>query len=114
MLRLEKGFVSSDEIDGTTTARDLGLGKMMSRQKDFIGRVLAERPALLDPDRPSVVSLRTADPLAPLRVGSHLLPLGVPATAAADLGHVTSAAFSPTLGGWIGLGLVKGGARRAG
>jgi methylglutamate dehydrogenase subunit C len=114
VLRLEKGFVSSDELDGTTTARDLGLGKMMSRQKDFIGRVLAERPALLDPDRPSVVKLRTIDPTALLRVGSHLLPPGVPATAAADLGHVTSAAFSPTLGGWIGLGLIKGGSRRAG
>jgi len=114
VLRLEKGFVSSDELDGTTTARDLGLGKMMSRQKDFIGRVLAERPALLDPERPSVVKLRSVDPLAPLRVGSHLLPLGVPATAAADLGHVTSAAYSPTLCGWIGLGLVKGGFRRAG
>ena len=32
--------------DGTTTAADLGLGKMMSTKKDFIGRVMAGREAL--------------------------------------------------------------------
>ena len=30
------------------TARDLGLGRMMSTKKDYIGRVMAQRPALLD------------------------------------------------------------------
>jgi sarcosine oxidase subunit alpha len=31
-----------------------------------------------------------------------------------DQGHVTSVAFSPTLGHWIGLGLLTGGALRHG
>jgi heterotetrameric sarcosine oxidase alpha subunit len=114
VLRLEKAFVSSDELDGTTTARDLGLGKMMSRQKDYIGRVLAERPALQAADRPSVARLRSVDPAVPFRAGAHLMPQGVKPSAEADQGHVTSASFSPTLGAWIGLGLVKGGLTRAG
>ena len=46
MLRIEKGHVAGNEINGTTTARDLGLAALVSRQKDFIGRVLAERPGL--------------------------------------------------------------------
>jgi sarcosine oxidase subunit alpha len=114
VLRLEKGFVSSDELDGTTTAADLGLARMMSKRKDYLGRVLAERPGLIDPDRASVVKLRSVDPAARLNVGSHLVPKGVAPSAAVDLGHVTSAAYSPTLGGWIGLALLAGGSRRAG
>ena len=51
VMRIEKGHVAGNEIDGRTTARDLGLGRMMSTKKDYIGRVLAGRPALADPDR---------------------------------------------------------------
>ena len=36
--------------NGQTTARDLGLGKMMSSKKDYIGRTLAGR---LGADRPA-------------------------------------------------------------
>jgi sarcosine oxidase subunit alpha len=114
VMRLEKGFVSSDEIDGSTTARDLGLGKMMSRNKDFIGRVLAERPALVAADRPAIAGVTPVEASARFNAGAHLIPLSGPATAAADQGHVTSAAWSPTLGHWIGLCLVKGGAARHG
>ena len=53
VMRIEKGHVSGNELDGRTTARDLGLGRMMSSKKDYIGRVLAGRPALLEPDRMS-------------------------------------------------------------
>ncbi len=49
-----------------------------------------------------------------LRAGSHLLPVGAAAVAANDQGHVTSAAFSPTLGHWIALGLLANGPARIG
>ena len=55
VMRIEKGHVSGNEMNGQTTARDLGLGRMMSAKKDYIGRVLAERPALVEPDRPTLV-----------------------------------------------------------
>jgi glycine cleavage system aminomethyltransferase T len=86
---------------------------MMSTKKDFIGRVMAGRPGLTDPDRPSLVGIR---PLRGerLRAGAHLLPRGVPALACNDQGYVTSAAFSPTLGHWIGLALLKRGPERHG
>jgi sarcosine oxidase subunit alpha len=113
-MRLEKGFVSSDEIDGSTTAQDLGLGRMMSRKKDFIGRVLAERPALAAPDRPAIAGVKPVDRTARFNAGAHLMPVAGPADPAADQGHVTSAAWSPTLGHWIGLCLVKGGGARLG
>jgi sarcosine oxidase subunit alpha len=114
VMRIEKGHVAGNEIDGRTTARDLGLGRMMSTRKDCIGRVMAGRPALLDPDRPAFVGFRPVDSSARLRAGAHLVPHRAPATAANDQGVVTSVAFSPTLGHWIALGLIARGPQRLG
>ncbi|WP_292271514.1 sarcosine oxidase subunit alpha family protein, partial [Mesorhizobium sp.] len=55
VMRIEKGHVAGPELNGTTTAADLGLGKMMSTKKDFIGRVMAGREALVAPNRQVVV-----------------------------------------------------------
>ncbi len=113
-MRIEKGHVAGNEINGQTTARDLGLGRMMSTQKDYIGRVMAERPALLAPDRPTLVGFKPVDRAARLRAGAHFIPEGAEPVAANDQGYMTSVAFSPTLGHWIGLGLLAGGPSRHG
>jgi len=114
VMRVEKGHPAGAELNGQTTAGDLGLGGLMSKRKDYIGRVMARRPGLVDPDRPRLVGLEPVDGKARLRAGGHLLPPGAPAVAANDQGHVTSAAFSPTLGHWIALALLQGGAERHG
>ena len=66
IMRIEKGHVAGNELNGTTTATDLGLGRMMSKKKDFIGRVLAGRPGLTDPNRPALVGIKPVDPTARL------------------------------------------------
>ena len=109
MLRVEKGHVGGGELNGQTTARDLGLERMLSRRKDFIGRVLAQRPALMAPERPSLVGVRPVDRSARFSSGAHFLELGAAADSANDLGWISSAVFSPTLGHQIGLGLLAGG-----
>jgi sarcosine oxidase subunit alpha len=114
VLRIEKGHVAGNELNGQTTARDLGLGRMMSTKKDFIGRVLAGRPALVAPDRPTLVGFKPVDPQARLRAGAHFLQVGAPATAENDEGYMTSVAFSPHVGTWIGLGLLVRGPERIG
>ncbi|MFL5115438.1 MAG: sarcosine oxidase subunit alpha family protein [Microvirga sp.] len=114
VLRIEKGHVAGAELNGQTTARDLGLSRMMSTKKDFIGRAMAERPALVDPERPKLAGFRPVDRTERLRAGAHFIPLGAPATAEHDEGHMTSVAFSPTLGHWIGLGLLRRGPERIG
>ena len=43
VLRVEKGHVVGSELNGQTTAHDLGFGRMLSTQKDFIGSVLGRR-----------------------------------------------------------------------
>ena len=73
VMRIEKGHVAGNEINGQLTARDLGLGRMMSTKKDYIGRVMAQRPALLEADRPALVGFRPVDRSARLRAGAHFL-----------------------------------------
>ena len=114
VMRIEKGHVAGNEMDGRTTARDLGLGRMMSTRKDYIGRVLADRPALADPDRMRVVGLKPLDPAKRLRAGAHLLPANAATVAEHDQGVVTSVAFSPSLGHWVGLALLQRGPERLG
>ncbi|MEA2928751.1 MAG: methylglutamate dehydrogenase subunit [Hyphomicrobiales bacterium] len=114
VMRTEKGHVAGQEMNGQLTARDLGLGRMMSTRKDYIGRVMAQRPALLDPERPAFVGLRPVERSARLRAGAHFIPVGAAATIENDEGYMTSVAFSPTFGHWIGLGVLKRGPERIG
>ncbi len=112
VMRIEKGHVAGNELDGRTTARDLGLGRMMSTKKDYIGRVLAARPALIGPDRMSLVGIRPTDQSQRLRAGAHLVPGNAAIDASNDQGVITSVAFSPSLNHWIGLALLQSGAAR--
>jgi len=114
VLRLEKGHPVGAELNGQTTAADLNLARMLSKKKDFIGRALAQRPALQHPNRPALVGLRPTTRGAPLQAGAHLIPRAAPAAAEHDQGHITSAAYSETLGHWIALGLLNNGRARHG
>ena len=114
VMRIEKGHVAGGELNGQTTARDLGLGKMVSTKKDFIGRVMAGRPALTAPDRPALVGFRPVDPTQRVSAGAHFLDVGAATTMENDLGHITAAAWSPFAESWIGLGLMKSGPARHG
>ncbi|MGY2843494.1 heterotetrameric sarcosine oxidase alpha subunit [Bradyrhizobium sp. USDA 4509] len=114
VMRIEKGHAAGNELNGMTTVTDLGLGRMMSRKKDFIGRMLAMRPGLADPKRPALIGIKPVVRTARLHAGAHFLALGATPNTENDEGYVTSVAFSPTLGHWIGLGLIKNGPTRIG
>jgi sarcosine oxidase subunit alpha len=114
VMRIEKGHPAGNELNGQTTAHDLGMAKLLSKKKDFIGRAMAARPALTDPARPSLIGLRPVNRADRLRAGSHLLPQAVPAVASNDQGYVTSVAYSPGLSHWIGLALLADGPSRLG
>jgi sarcosine oxidase subunit alpha len=114
VMRIEKGHPAGSELNGQTTAHDLGMGKLLSKKKDFVGRAMAARTALSDPSRPTLVGLRPVNMADRLRAGSHILPQGVAAVAKNDLGYVTSVAYSPSLSHWIGLALLANGPARLG
>jgi sarcosine oxidase subunit alpha len=114
VLRIEKGHPAGSEFNGQTTAHDLGFGKMVSAKKDFVGRFMAGRPALTDPDRARLVGFRPVKDGERVRAGAHLVPNGAEASATNDQGYVTSVAFSPSRGHWLGLGLLARGPERQG
>lgn len=114
IMRIEKGHVAGGELNGTTTAADLGLGKMISTKKDYIGRMMAAREGLTDKNRQCVVGIRPVDKADRIRSGSHLLKKDDPPSMANDQGYISSVAWSPMLGKWIGLALLANGRERHG
>jgi methylglutamate dehydrogenase subunit C len=114
VLRVEKGFAASGELNGQTTARDLGLADLMSTKKDYIGRAMLRRPAFTDPDRPTLVSFAPLDRSKVLSAGSHFLDLGAEAKIENDQGYMTSVVYSPMFGHYLGLGLLRRGKERIG
>jgi len=114
VMRIEKGHPAGNELNGMTTAADLGLGRMMSGRKDYIGRVLAGRPGLCDPARPALVGLRPRRPDQRIRGGAHLFSPHVLRIPANDEGYVTSAAWSPMLESYVALALLSRGPDRHG
>jgi sarcosine oxidase subunit alpha len=114
VMRIEKGHVAGNELTGHTTAFDLGLQRLVAARNEAVGSVLARRPALLEPTRPQLVGLRPVNQQQRLYAGSHFLPQGAANTAQHDAGYVTSVAYSPSLGYWIGLGLLERGPERHG
>jgi sarcosine oxidase subunit alpha len=114
VLRIEKGHVAGAELDGRTTPEDLGLGRLVSTRKDFIGRAALERPGLRDSGRKRLVGLVPQDRAARLRAGAQLVVDGGAKPPVPMLGVVTSAALSPTLGHSVALALLSGGSARKG
>jgi sarcosine oxidase subunit alpha len=113
-LRIEKGHVAGPELDGRTTPADLGLGRMASRKKDYVGRAALERPALTAPGRLQFVGLVARDGRSPIRTGAQIVADPAAPPPVPMLGHVTSADFSPTLEQPIALALIADGREREG
>jgi sarcosine oxidase subunit alpha len=140
VLRIEKGHVTGNELDGRTTAADVGLGRLVRKGGGFIGAALLAREGLSDPARPALVGLVPVDGKSAIRAGSHLvsdekdekgsgsvrvlrrtnLPNSLPepdpfsSFSSSKLGVVTSATPSAFLGHPIALALLADGNARHG
>lgn len=114
VMRIEKGHAAGNELNGTTSALNLGMGRMVSKKKDCIGNVLSERDGMNTEDAYRLVGIKPVDSSATVPAGGHLMSATGPVDAAHDQGYVTSAAYSPILESSIGLGFVKNGAERMG
>lgn len=112
VMRIEKGHVAGSELNGQTTAGDLGLGKMLKKNGDFIGKVMAQRPGLTDPARLSLVGVHPCDPAQRLRNGAHLVSRDEPRRSQGYLTAACMASEGPH--DWIGLALLEKGQSRIG
>jgi sarcosine oxidase subunit alpha len=114
VMRVEKGHVAGNELNGQSSALNMGLGKMVSKKKDAIGMVLSQREGMNDPDGYRLVGVRPVDPAGKLTAGSHFLEIGAAPVIENDGGWLTSKVYSPHLGCDIALGYLKAGDRKIG
>lgn len=114
VMRIEKGHAAGNELNGTTTALNLGMGRMVSKAKDSIGSILSERAGLNTPDALALVGFQPVNHTETITAGAHLMTQGDVVNAANDQGYVTSAAYSPCLGHSIAIGFLKDGSNRKG
>jgi heterotetrameric sarcosine oxidase alpha subunit len=113
VMRIEKGHVAGGELNGQSTALNMGLGKMVSKKKDSIGMVLSQREGLVA-EGYRLVGVKPVDPTGKLTAGSHFLEKGAAPVLANDGGWLTSKVYSPHIGCDIALGYLKGGDRKIG
>ena len=114
VLRSEKGYIIvGQDTEATTTPFDAGLGWLVAREKDFVGKRSFARPALRALDRPQLVGFLPEETSFVLPEGAGLVST-VSAPPIAIQGHVTTSHWSETLGRSFGLALVKGGRARHG
>ena len=114
VMRIEKGHAAGNELNGTTTALNLGMGRMVNKNKDSIGSVLSQREGLNTDDALKLVGFKPVDTSKAVPAGAHLMTKGTKVDAAHDQGYVTSACFSPNLGHHIAIGFLKSGDARLG
>ena len=115
VLRAEKGYIIiGQDTDGSVSPFDLGMGGLVTKTKDCLGKRSLARADTQRSDRKQLVGLLPDDPQFVLPEGAQILndvPLKIPAPM---VGHVTSSYMSPTLDRSIAMALVKGGASRMG
>jgi sarcosine oxidase subunit alpha len=113
VLRAEKGFVIvGQDTDGSVTPVDLGMPRMLSKDKDFLGKRSLSRPDCLREDRKQLVGLLSADNSTVLPEGTQLVDDPSAPTPVPMCGHVSSSYLSACLGHPIALALVARGRSR--
>lgn len=106
VLRIEKGHVVGNELDGRTVPADFGFDRMQRPDSDFIGRRSLERTALGGKPRRTLVGLIASDRKTHIPRGAQLVVSRDSATPPPMVGHVTSTCYSPNLDAEIALALL--------
>lgn len=114
VLRIEKGHLSiGTEIDGRTSAADLGLARMLSTRKPFIGASLLKRPQLQRDDRHQLVGLVATDAQRSIPAAAHLCAEAwQEGQIQSSQGMLTATIDSPSLGQSLALALLQNGRQR--
>lgn len=115
VLRAEKGFIIvGQDTDGSVNPHDAGLGWLVSKDKDFIGKRSLDRVDSIRSDRKHLVGLLSVDNKSVIPEGSQLIEKKSSSGPTPMFGHVSSSYFSPVLGHPIALALIESGRNRFG
>ena len=118
VLRAEKGYIIvGQDTDGSITPYDLGMGGVVAKSKDFLGKRSLARSDTAKEGRKQFVGLLTEDEQFVLPEGAQIIAKDTQVSAVDPtpmIGHVTSSYYSPILKRSIALAVVKGGLNKMG
>jgi sarcosine oxidase subunit alpha len=115
VLRAEKGYIIvGQDTDGSITPYDLGMGGLVAKSKDFLGKRSLTRSDTAREGRKQFVGLLSDDASFVLPEGSQIVAGPFSGNTAPMLGHVTSSYYSPILKRSIALAVIKGGLDKMG
>lgn len=115
VLRAEKGYIIvGQDTDGSVTPHDLGMGGLVAKSKDFLGKRSLSRSDTAGENRKQLVGLLSTDKDFVLPEGSQIVAEPSKEATASMIGHVTSSYFSPILQRSIAFALIKGGLGKMG
>ncbi|SDR56798.1 sarcosine oxidase subunit alpha family protein [Paraburkholderia tuberum] len=115
VLRAEKGYIIvGQDTDGSMTPHDLGMGGLVAKSKDFLGKRSLARSDTAKAGRKQLVGLLAEDASFVIPEGSQIVAGPFQGDTAPMLGHVTSSYYSPILQRSIAMAVVKGGLDKIG
>ncbi|MGF6732384.1 glycine cleavage system aminomethyltransferase T [Paraburkholderia youngii] len=115
VLRAEKGYIIvGQDTDGSMTPHDLGMGGLVAKSKDFLGKRSLSRSDTAKAGRKQLVGLLSEDASFVIPEGSQIVAGPFQGDTAPMLGHVTSSYYSPILQRSIAMAVVKGGLDKIG
>ena len=115
MMRAEKAYlIIGQDTDGSVNPVDVGMDRMLSKTKDFLGKRSLSRPDSVRDDRKQLVGLLTDDTTQVLPEGGQIVKDPSAPIPRAMIGHVTSSYWSANLNRSIAMAVVKGGQARMG
>ncbi len=118
VLRAEKGYIIvGQDTDGSITPYDLGMGGLVAKTKDCLGKRSLARSDTAKAGRKQFVGLLTDDAQCVLPEGAQIIDKDTQVRVTEPtpmIGHVTSSYYSPILQRSIALAVVKGGLGKMG
>jgi len=115
VLRAEKGYIIvGQDTDGSITPYDLGMGGLVAKSKDFLGKRSLTRSDTAKEGRKQFVGLLSDDASYVIPEGSQIVAGPFSGDTAPMLGHITSSYYSPILKRSIALAVIKGGLGKMG
>ena len=115
VLRAEKGYIIvGQDTDGSMTPYDVGMGGLVAKSKDFLGKRSLTRSDTAKAGRKQLVGLLTDDASFVVPEGSQIVAGPFSGETAPMLGHVTSSYYSPILKRSIAMAVIKGGLDKIG
>ena len=112
-MRIEKGFITHAEINGTVNAKQIGYAGLCSKKKWFVGKDMLKRDGMKNAEL-EMVGVVPIESNTDMAIGGHFVATPEFVADGNSEGYISSMTYSPVMKTKIGLGFLKNGRSRIG